>query len=67
MSFRDLIESRYGTLYGFCKKLGLNESLIYAVATRKRAASVRTLEQLKTILGPEVADFFDADRVLIRR
>lgn len=67
MGFRELIESKYGTMYKFCKNLGFNQGLVYAIATRKRAASVKTLEQLKEILGPEVADFFDADRVLIRR
>lgn len=67
MSFRDLVESKFGSLYAFCKKFGLNQSLIYALATRKRAASVQTLAQLKKILGPEIADLFDVDRVLLRR
>ena len=67
MTFRGMVEEKYGSILGFCKAAGFNSTVLYGVANRKRAASRKLLEKLKNVLGSEVAGFFDEDRILIRR
>ena len=62
-----MIVKQSGSIRRFAQDFDLNQSAVYGVLTRKRNASRSIMRSLESVFGPDVASFFDADGILLRK